>query len=72
MDPCSYKILLERFASDEGFFPPIYKAIRCDDDSVSCTVEVEGEAFQGAAAESEKLAELNAAKAAYTALIERN
>lgn len=71
IDSCSYKILLKRFASDEGFFPPIYKAIRCDD-SVSCTVEVEGEVFQGAAAESETLAELNAAKAAYTALIERN
>lgn len=34
-------------------------------------VEIEGESFHGKAAKSKKLAELNAAQAAYTALMER-
>lgn len=74
-DPSSYKILLNKLANEEGFFPPIYKTTGSDESNsqaFSTSVEVEGEVFRGAAAESEKLAELNSAKAAYTALIERN
>lgn len=74
-DPSSYKILLNKLTNDEGFFPPTYKTMRhdeCESQSFSTTVEIEGEVFQGATAKSEKLAELNSAKAAYTALIERN
>ncbi|CAA0824357.1 Double-stranded RNA-binding protein 4 [Striga hermonthica] len=73
-DPRSYKILLNELAKDEGFFIPVYTTSRCDEakfEAFSSIVDVEGEIFQGAKANSKKLAELNAAKAAYTVLIER-
>ncbi|KAH6774822.1 hypothetical protein C2S51_013226 [Perilla frutescens var. frutescens] len=73
-DPLSYKMLLHKLASNEGFFSPSYKTIRSNESDCIpfvCTVEVEGELFEGTAAESVKLAELNAAKAAYTSFIER-
>ncbi|XP_020552630.1 double-stranded RNA-binding protein 4-like [Sesamum indicum] len=66
----SYKILLWELTDKEGFFLPTYTTIRAGETFTS-TVEVEGEAFQGAAAKSKKLAELNAAKAAYTVFMER-
>ncbi|XP_057782108.1 double-stranded RNA-binding protein 1-like isoform X1 [Salvia miltiorrhiza] len=67
----NYKALLHKVGTEEGFIPPVYKTISHGCDSFSSTVEVEGEVFEGAAAQSQKLAELSAAKAAYTALIER-
>ncbi|KAK4441362.1 Double-stranded RNA-binding protein 4 [Sesamum alatum] len=69
-DPRSYKILLQELTENEGFFLPTYTTIRAGE-TFSSTVEVEGEAFQGAAAKSKKQAELNAAKAAYTMFVER-
>ncbi|KAL0437114.1 UNVERIFIED_CONTAM: Double-stranded RNA-binding protein 5 [Sesamum radiatum] len=47
----SYKILLRELTDNEGFFLPTYTTIRADETFTS-TVEVEGEAFQGAAAKS--------------------
>ncbi|KAI3461216.1 hypothetical protein Pfo_017879 [Paulownia fortunei] len=73
-DPRSYKILLQELTDNEGFFLPTYTTIRSDEShcqTFSSTVEVGGEVFQGAAAKSKKLAELNAAKAAYTVFMER-
>ncbi|GFP97193.1 double-stranded RNA-binding protein 4 [Phtheirospermum japonicum] len=63
---------LEELAKSEGFFLPIYTTIGSDRfQTFSSTVDVEGESFQGEIAKSKTLAELNAAKAAYTVLIER-
>ncbi|KAL9143300.1 hypothetical protein ABFS82_14G226800 [Erythranthe guttata] len=73
-DPHSYKILLQELADKEGFFPPKYTTTVPRDSRIqtfSSTVEVEGEVFQGDTAKSKKLAELNAAKAAYTVFTER-
>ncbi|GER31704.1 double-stranded RNA binding protein [Striga asiatica] len=73
-DPRSYKILLNELAKEEGFFIPVYTTSRCDEakfQAFSSIVDVEGEIFEGDKANSKKMAELNAAKAAYTVLIER-
>ncbi|KAL3620263.1 hypothetical protein CASFOL_035175 [Castilleja foliolosa] len=71
-DPSSYKTLLHELAKSEGFFTPMYTTIGSDRfRTFSSTVNVEGEVFQGEIAKSKKLAELSAAKAAYTELIER-
>ncbi|KAK4408371.1 Double-stranded RNA-binding protein 5 [Sesamum angolense] len=69
-DQRSYKILLQELTDNEGFFLPMNTTIRAGETFTS-TVEVEGEAFQGAAAKSKNLAELHAAKVAYTVFMER-
>ncbi|KAL0390715.1 UNVERIFIED_CONTAM: Double-stranded RNA-binding protein 4 [Sesamum calycinum] len=69
-DQRSYKILLRELTDNEGFFLPTYTTIRAGETFTS-TVELEGEAFQGAAAKSKNLAELHAAKVAYTVFMER-
>ncbi|KAK1354488.1 Double-stranded RNA-binding domain [Heracleum sosnowskyi] len=69
-----YKNILQELAQSEGFILPIYKTENsCEPHNPSfiSTVEVEGETFQGTEAKSKKQAESNAARAAYTALMER-
>ncbi|KAL0418396.1 UNVERIFIED_CONTAM: Double-stranded RNA-binding protein 4 [Sesamum radiatum] len=61
---------LYELTDNEGFFLPMYTTIRAGETFTS-TVELEGEAFQGAAAKSKNLAELHAAKVAYTVFMER-
>ncbi|KAG8371082.1 hypothetical protein BUALT_Bualt13G0049900 [Buddleja alternifolia] len=73
-DKSSYKNLLQELTQSEGFLLPTYTTTESNDPhcrTFSSTVEVEGEVFQGAAAKSKKLAELNAAKTAYTIFVER-
>ncbi|KAK4492306.1 hypothetical protein RD792_003109 [Penstemon davidsonii] len=75
-DLCSYKNLLqEMITKNEGFYIPKYTTIRSIEPRChpfSSTVEVKGEIFEGAEAKSKNLAELSAAKAAYTIIMERN
>lgn len=69
-----YKNILQELAQSEGFILPIYKTENsCEPHNPSfiSTVEVEGETFQGTEAKSKKQAESNAARAAYTAFMER-
>lgn len=73
-DPYSYKNLLRNLTDDEGILPPMYKTKDSDEPryrTFSSIVEVGGVVYQGAAAKSKKLAELNAAKAAYSSFMER-
>ncbi|CAA2976090.1 Hypothetical predicted protein [Olea europaea subsp. europaea] len=73
-DPLSYKNLLQELAQEEGFFLPMYTTIvagQPHNQTFISSVEIEGENFRGVEAKSKKVAELNAAKAAYTAFIER-
>lgn len=68
-----YKNSLQELTQNEGFFLPKYKTKKSGEPhnpTFFSTVEVEGETFRGAAAKSKKQAESNAAKAAYTALME--
>lgn len=69
-----YKNILQELAQSEGFILPVYKTENSGEPhnlSFISTVEVEGETFQGTTAKSKKQAESNAARAAYTALMER-
>ncbi|PIM99437.1 hypothetical protein CDL12_28069 [Handroanthus impetiginosus] len=74
-DPRSYKILLQETVEKEGLPFPKYKTIKSEDScnfqTFSSTVEVGEEVFKGATEKTKKLAELNAAKAAYTVFMER-
>ncbi|KAL2536000.1 double-stranded RNA-binding protein 1-like [Forsythia ovata] len=73
-DPLSYKNLLQELTQDEGFFLPMYTTNisgEPQNQTFLSSVGVEGEIFHGVEAKSKKVAELNAAKAAYTAFIER-
>ncbi|KAK3036168.1 hypothetical protein RJ639_029905 [Escallonia herrerae] len=73
-DSCSYKNLLQEYAQKEGRALPTYETIRSGElphPKFYSSVEVEGEIFHGNAAKTRKQAEFNAAKAAYTALMER-
>ncbi|KAM7522776.1 hypothetical protein LguiA_012678 [Lonicera macranthoides] len=68
------KNLLQELAQNEGFMFPTYKTVKSGEahrPTFFSIVEIEGESFHGKAAKSKKLAELNAAQAAYTALMER-
>lgn len=69
-----YKNLLKEFCHREDLSMPEYKTIKSGASHMPtffCTVEVEGEVFYGKAGKSKKVAEIKAAKVAYTALIER-
>ncbi|CAI9781357.1 unnamed protein product [Fraxinus pennsylvanica] len=73
-DPLSYKNLLQELTQEEGFFLSMYTTIVSGEphnQTFISSVEIEGEIFRGAEAKFKKVAELNAAKAAYTAFIER-
>lgn len=73
-DPLSYKNLLQELTREKRFFLPMYTTIvsgKPHNQTFISSVEIEGEIFRGAEAKSKKVADLNAAKAAYTAFIER-
>lgn len=71
----SYKILLQELIDDgEEHFMPKYTTIvgsKLGLQTFSSTVEVGGEVFQGGMAKTKELAEISAAKAAYTVFMER-
>ncbi|KAK2997335.1 hypothetical protein RJ639_025272 [Escallonia herrerae] len=73
-DCCSYKNLLQEYAQKEGLALPTYETIRSGElphPKFYSSVKVEGEIFHGNATKTKKQAEFNAAKVAYTALMER-
>ncbi|KAL6335927.1 hypothetical protein AAG906_003552 [Vitis piasezkii] len=68
-----YKNLLQEMARKEGYQLPVYSTERSGVSHMPTflsTVEIEGETFVGQKAKTKKLAEMNAAKAAYTRLKE--
>ncbi|KAJ0021432.1 hypothetical protein Pint_31568 [Pistacia integerrima] len=68
-----YKNLLQEFCQREDLSMPEYKTKKSGASHMPtffCTVDVEGEVFYGKAGKSKKVAEIKAAKVAYTALIE--
>lgn len=69
-----YKNRLQELAQEEGFCMPLYKTTNYGAPHkpiFKSTVELEGEIFHGKAASSKKQAELDAARVAYVALMER-
>ncbi|KAK9156985.1 hypothetical protein Scep_003559 [Stephania cephalantha] len=73
-DPSLYKNLLQDLVHKEGFPLPTYVTARSGLPHIPtfiCTVEIEGNGFQGIAAKTKKQAEINAAKVAYHSLLER-
>ncbi|RVW90286.1 Double-stranded RNA-binding protein 1 [Vitis vinifera] len=69
-----YKNLLQEMARKEGYQLPVYSTEKSGVSHMPTflsTVEIEGETFVGQKAKTKKLAEMNAAKAAYTHLKER-
>ncbi|XP_034680699.1 double-stranded RNA-binding protein 1-like [Vitis riparia] len=69
-----YKNLLQEMARKEGYQLPVYSTEKSGVSHMPTflsTVEIEGETFEGQKAKTKKLAEMNAAKAAYTCLKER-
>ena len=74
IDTRLYKNLLQELAQNEGFTLPTYKTVKCGPPHKSTffsSVNVEGEIFHGDGGKSHKLAELSAAKVAYTVFMER-
>ncbi|PSR95437.1 Double-stranded RNA-binding protein [Actinidia chinensis var. chinensis] len=74
IDTRLYKNLLQELAQNEGFTFPTYKTVKCGPPHKSTffsSVKVEGEIFHGDGGKSHKLAELSAAKVAYTVFMER-
>lgn len=70
----AYKNLLQELAQGEGFGMPLYKTMNVGPPHkpvFMSTVELEGEVFNGKTENSKKLAELDAARVAYVALIKR-
>lgn len=68
-----YKNLLQEMARKEGYQLPVYSTEKSGVSHMPTflsTVEIEGETFVGQKAKTKKLAEMNAAKAAYTRLKE--
>ncbi|KAK1297298.1 Double-stranded RNA-binding protein 1 [Acorus calamus] len=73
-DSSFYKNLLQQFTQKEGCSMPLYKTRSVGESHLptfSSTVEVEGENFDGESAKTKKLAEMNAAKVAWTTLNKR-
>ncbi|KAK9170178.1 hypothetical protein Syun_002318 [Stephania yunnanensis] len=73
-DPSLYKNLLQDLVHKEGFPLPTYVTAQSGPPHIPtfiCTVEIEGNGFQGIAAKTKKQAEINAAKVAYHSLLER-
>ncbi|KAK9123022.1 hypothetical protein Sjap_012624 [Stephania japonica] len=73
-DPSLYKNLLQDLVHKEGFPLPSYVTARSGLPHLPtfiCTVEIEGNSFQGIAAKTKKQAEISAAKVAYHSLQER-
>lgn len=70
----TYKNLLQELAQGEGFGMPLYKTMNVGPPHkpvFMSTVELEGEVFHGKTENSKKLAELDAARVAYVALMKR-
>lgn len=68
-----FKSLLQELAQGEGFDAPVYRTKNSGaphSPAFSSVVNLEGEIFHGKPAKSKKLAELEAARAAYLALTE--
>ncbi|KAK1426146.1 hypothetical protein QVD17_14815 [Tagetes erecta] len=72
-DDSMYKSLLQELAQKKNLLLPVYATNRTGPPHSPCfisTVEVSGESYVGEAARTKKQSEMNAAKVAYTALIE--
>lgn len=73
-DEVLYKNLLQELTQKGGLRLPAYETKKSGPPHMPTfisTVEVRGERFQGQEAKTKRLAEVDAAKAAYTSLIER-
>ncbi|KAF8007337.1 hypothetical protein BT93_K1364 [Corymbia citriodora subsp. variegata] len=69
-----FKSLLQEFTQKQGCSLPVYDTARHGESHIPIfvsTVVIEGESFKGQEAKTKKMAETNAAKAAYTVLKER-